>query len=107
MNKSKAKTARGILRAAAHIIRERGWTQRSYENMAGQVCLYGAVYTAMYGNASGTTPPGVGIDVRLEGRVVDILYARVATAGYRSPVSFNDAPGRTAEQVIAILEDQA
>ena len=78
-----------VLDAAADIIIESGWTQGAFEDN-GCFCLDGAIMRAK----------GV-YDTLLE-----LDYVRRAT-GWPSAIMWNDAPGRTEDEVVAKLREAA
>lgn len=84
-----------ILRKAADVIRERGWHQGDYEGPGGGVCAEGAINVVCNGtpNESGETAH----------------KARVVLASFLNNIinSWNDAPDRTVDEVIAALEEAA
>lgn len=81
------KTAQTLLKAA-DIIRERGWCQNTLEDDDGHVCAVNAIILAG-GLGSGAS-----------GLVRDFV-------GAGSLVGWNNAPERTAEEVIAAFENTA
>jgi hypothetical protein len=83
------------LRRAAQIVRERGWTQGRYEEEDGRMCVEGAMSLA-----HGYQAPAGNCDV-----VADLFALRQVTL--ENVVDWNDAPERTAEDVIAALEAAA
>lgn len=94
---SNEKTPAQILRDAAELIRTRGWCQGEYE-IDGCLCIFGAVHVAL-----GREPDGIGFTTA-DRQIADAL--RSATGVVIVP-DWNDAPGRTAEQVIAAIERAA
>lgn len=83
---------------AADIIDELGWTQRSYHGPDGGVCCLGAIQLAV---GAGPTSDPIHDAARL-------LCRRVGAPDptdrpRRKVVEWNDAPGRTREQVTAAL----
>jgi hypothetical protein len=73
--KTRAKTPQGILRAAARYIEEHGWVQHMAETDGGRVCLLQAL-----------------------NKVAPDAWAKASTSSHN-----NDAPGRTKEEVLAVL----
>lgn len=86
-----------ILRAAAERIRTGGWCQGRLGDCDGPVCALGAIKVAMGGHPLGALGD--------TGRAA--LKAVNETVGADSLVLWNDAPGRTAEQVIEAFEATA
>ena len=84
-----------VLRKAADVIRERGHCKGHYERH-GSVCIFGALNVIETGNAL-EPPPDITESER---------WLRKALGG-DSVTLFNDAPERTAEEVIAALEKAA
>lgn len=92
------------LRAAADVIRERGWTQGDYvDTETGACCMVGAVDLA-----TGYTDDGEQItgdaDVR---RRRDEAYFALSPHARPGPTVWNDAFGRTKDEVIEKLEQVA
>ena len=93
---------RETAKRAAEVLRQRGWCQGMFcANLdgTGPVCLMGAVSVA------GGDGPNYGfrgqrrdLHVAIADRVERSLDLRGSVAGW------NDAPGRTADEVIAVLE---
>lgn len=76
---------------AAEIVRERGLRQGAYGFDGGPVCAVGAMFAADTTGAS-------------------VLAARDALSkhlGVQHPMFWNDKPGRTAEEVAAVMETVA
>lgn len=81
--------AKQILTQAAELIRRHGWVQRKFGSDGGGFCLIGALIHAS------------------PSRYED-AYARVSQElGERSLISWNDAEGRTQEEVLELLERAA
>jgi hypothetical protein len=76
-----------VLRKAGDVLRERGWCAGYMAGPKGGHCAYGAIAVA---NASTPYAQNPG-DVELESVVGDVL-------------GFNDAPGRTAAEVMYALD---
>jgi hypothetical protein len=89
-------TVRTVLLDAAEAIRARGWCQGAPVAPGGELCLIGAVM-----EASGSSGAPISFShpcwqaLERLGRAVP------------QPVTWNDAPGRTAADVIALLEKVA
>lgn len=79
-----------LLRAADYI-EERGWCQLRYHTRAGHVCAYGAILS-IEGD----------ISVR---RKAEVRFSRFHDV--LSMENYNDAPGRTKEEVVAALRAAA
>lgn len=87
-----------IIREARNQLFERGWTQREAESSDGRVCIMGAVNFAVYGRSH--CP--MDYDAEKEGlrnRVADLLSPTGAAVAH-----WNDAPGRTFDEVIEHLD---
>lgn len=80
-----------VLRKAGDVLRERGWHQGQFESPCGAVCVFGAVNVAI------TSDPG---DGSLSREPVDMIRRILK----RWPPNWNDAPGRTAAEVLATLD---
>ena len=83
------------LRAAAEVLRRDGWTQGDYEKADGCKCLSGAL-RSVCGGIDSTEP---------ERYLPAWGYLRALIG--REAITWNDAPGRTADEVIAALEAAA
>lgn len=86
-----------VLRKAADVIREQGHCKGVYSTEDGRVCVYGAINTA-----AGHWPVFEGDDY-----VVDTACRTLMRHLDYDVVYWNDAPERTAEEVIAALEKAA
>ena len=106
---TREKSVADVLRHAARIIEERGWCQDRIGTSGGAVCAIGAIKEA---------DPATGVDAmnwqrRLAWRTMRFaeraLQLPIPPEGaLRRPLSeFNDAPGRTAAEVIAALRAAA
>jgi len=73
---------------AAEYIRTYGWCQGTFQNQQGRVCILGAV------RGTATAVP------------YNNYYIHLSKA-LQNPVSWNDTPSRTVEEVIAALEAAA
>jgi hypothetical protein len=78
----------------ADYIREHGWCQGEFHSSDGRVCLAGAIETTGFG---GKTYREV---LEKINRTTDPDYPH----GYSCISDWNDVPGRTVEEVLAILE---
>lgn len=89
-------TSKLLLKAAA-VIDERGWCQNEIGSRDGQVCLEGALYVAFYGKLA--------VNHYLESHPVTYeALCRIRKAvGMNAAFEWNDAPGRTKEEVVAKL----
>lgn len=98
-----------ILDKAADLIEERGWHQGDYVGPTGCLCPYGAMYLAV-----GITPAGRGNTNDWPGWTPDrggpFLDAARWLARYlrgRAVSVWNDAEGRTKEEVVSTLRAAA
>lgn len=94
-----------ILDRAADLIEERGWNQGWYVNECGGLCAVGAMYTAAgvelpVGAEFPDIPDEVSNAVLRAFRVFGDHVKRLASA-------WNDAPGRTKEEVVSTLRAAA
>lgn len=87
---------RQILLDAAQYIRDHGWCQNALRSEDGRVCLHGAIATVI-------RVPGSMYDPR-EGWCLRKVRMYL---GAPCEIDFNDAPERTAAEVIAALESAA
>lgn len=86
-------TPQDVLREAARILMRDGWTQKTTRNADGQRCVAGALRDAM-----GLQTPQ---SVRYEAERTLALFVGTAIT------TWNDAPERTAEDVILALKRAA
>ena len=88
---------------AADVIAERGHCKHNLQDERGRVCLNGAVNVAAYGDAFLETPSTWR---KIGGVIRDIMIAegRDSDCG---PVSWNDEPDVTGEDVILMLKKAA
>ena len=87
-----------MLLKAAEIVRA-GWCQYAAKDDAGNVCMLGAV-----GRALGFEPPGELVHPATSRNETYLLIKSKLPSGL---AFWNDAPGRTAEEVAAVLEHAA
>jgi hypothetical protein len=97
-------TAAATLRAAAQLIRERGWGQGDYVNASGCFCSVGAIRAACgiqdFAGQSKTAPSSTK-PVREALGWLSRSVGRVLMAGW------NDAPDRTVDDVLAAFDRAA
>lgn len=111
----------------ADVIRENGWAQRDFRSPDGCLCLMGAIYVAaggairtsdeVYGDTGWSSWPSI-VDAAHMSTYFDILedvYVRLPKT-YRwfadgvpmtkpnAILNYNDAPSRTASEVLAMLD---
>lgn len=102
--------ARTLLREAAKILRRDGWCQKTNKNQMGQHCLVGAIEEA-FGREQFfalNSKPHCYIEALDRVRAAMLPdETDVEAIGRRSVTYWNDMPGRTAEDVIAVLERAA
>jgi hypothetical protein len=96
----KTATARTVLLNAAELIRTRGWCQDRAVTPDGRLCLIGALVVA---NSRVSVAAMIGSSYPLAHEALN----RLRCAVLQSPGRWNDAPGRTAAEVIALLEQVA
>lgn len=86
-----------LIHEAADVIRERGWVQHRIRDEKGRVCAVGAIDTV----AAPLWPTGTGVR-----RAALRLLRLTADSSGRvySLTSWNDRPGRTKEEVLALFE---
>lgn len=90
-----------VLIEAAHAIRTRGHTQHELVSDDGRLCMIGAINFVRTGSAEFQADYG---GMQYTGRVADFLFGRTS---HTRAVMWNNAPERTAAEVIAALEDAA
>ncbi|MEW2380253.1 hypothetical protein AB0883_29680 [Micromonospora sp. NPDC047812] len=115
-------TPADTLRCAARYLEIRGWTQSLYFDRTDEVwfppaCVSGAIGMAIFGSCMPVLlNEQMNPDVRDYLRAVDVLVDFLdlhdpppwhTDEDYTSPFTWNDRPGRTAEQVVAILRAAA
>lgn len=90
---------------AVEVLEQRGWCQGKLEATDGRVCAVGALRAAAWGDPYSRTFPGEEkVDVEPVERALDAVNAVLSGPRARSMiVSFNDEPGRTAEEVIDLF----
>lgn len=100
------------LRAAAEVLKRDGWTQGAYHSDDGCHCALGAIARVISARSDRPNPdrwkPWADSSVRLRldalalaNHLGDPVFPRLAVTDW------NDAPGRTADEVIAALEAAA
>ena len=96
------------LRAAAEILRREGWTQGKNIDDEGCRCILGALACVATGGKTSQDNWELGPNrerfAELRAAVHDVLIYDMPPGGV---VGWNDAPGRTAREVIAALEAAA
>lgn len=76
----------------SELIRQRGWCQGAFENADGCLCVHEAVHFSY-------NPPKRHIERR------NAMLASLQSDGWNGFMHWNDAPGRTSDEVIAKLEE--
>lgn len=104
-----AKTTADVLRHAALLIEERGWCRADRQSPDGQLCIVGAIELAQFGSVHELGDidgvPSEQIDpFALPGAMAVEKYLGLEARG---TWGWNDAPGRTAAEVIAALRAAA
>ncbi len=84
---------RNLLLDAAEIIRLGGWCQGEFIAFTGAVCMAGAISEAAR-------------EGMYDGDVYETAYNRISRS-VRSPIDWNDTPGRTKDEVVDLLEKVA
>lgn len=100
MSKTRAKTPEGVLRAAARYIEEHGWTQGTFQDETGAVCATGAVNAVLHGDPLGYDVQRVDLKIRV---FRELELRTEEQFGEGSIVDFNDAEGRTVDEVLAVF----
>lgn len=97
MRKTRATTPNGVLKAAARLIREHGWTQHAFSDEQGRICAAKAINEC-------TVPSTEANTLRLE--AYGTLLERIGRAhDYLGGVpAWNDMPDQTAEHVLTMLD---
>jgi hypothetical protein len=83
-----------VLMRAAEIIRERGWCQHNLKDSIGRMCMVGAITEAQSC-----------LGISAAGRAQDAVRHELQINGFIS--DWNNAPERTADEVIQALESAA
>ena len=91
---------RRVLLDAAQYIREHGWCQNTVSTKDGRVCAVGAIGAAY---EAAFHDKGCGIAIT----AMEHLDRHLSISGPWSIPKWNDAPGRTAEDVVAAMEEAA
>lgn len=81
-----------VARAAAELLRQRGWLQGEWGRTQGPMCLSAAIGLAA--SEYGRLPPSE----------ITVRHVCKRLAGSKSIGEWNDVRGRTLEQVIGLLE---
>lgn len=95
-----------VCEAAIDAIERRGWTQGIVEDDDGRICLVGAVNVASRGTATNVKTRHVAIE-RQRAKALSDIYAEIRandlvdSSGWIT--QYNDAPGRTVDEVIEVL----
>lgn len=84
-------TVSETLERAAEILEHDGWCQGRYVSEDGSRCLMGALWRAAYDGGGAYTLPE------------EESLRKFLGVGYRRLSQWNDAPGRTAKEVVAAL----
>lgn len=95
------------LREAARLIREHGLAQGSYTGPGGVLCAKGAIcraFAVSFGAGDGTFTDS---PVSRALAAVRSLVPAASALGYDALVVWNDTPGRTGQEVAAMLEAAA
>jgi hypothetical protein len=103
-------TPQAALLAAADLIEEVGWCQGSAEDNAGRLCLFGAIMKVTDTYRSSAKPE----DLLIERQAYSLACEAVAKlprpgnrSTYHGAIAFNEYPGRTAQEVVALLRAAA
>lgn len=89
-----------LLAEAGQVIREKGWCQRTAVNGADQLCLVGALgVVCLMDSADGVASYYESLDL-----VKERLFAKYEWD--ETVAMWNDVPGRTVDEVLAILEGE-
>lgn len=91
-------TPSDVLRGAAQLLKEEGWTQHAFLDAHGRMCVTGAINRAANGGA---------LYVGAEDNVGSAAWRALADKLGCRVTDWNDTPGRTAEEVISTLESLA
>jgi len=92
-----------ILLGAASILEKRGWVQKVSEDASGACCVQGAIHYAAYGTATEPSMCVLGMHAQ-----VSKAFNRLRACLPRNRIiPWNDAEGRTKEEVISKLREAA
>ena len=94
-----------VFEKATEIILDRGWTQSEYQDESGAVCLLGACYLAMTGHGW-MVDEICAVDLQEE-LDIDLLLSDFTGDLWACAASWNDARGRTKQQVLSMLDRMA
>lgn len=86
-----------VVRATAQELTEHGWCQGTTRDLDGKLCLVGALHRVTYQS-------------HIYGAALSCLWDQLVLSDHSpelSPIGWNDAPGRTAEQVVALCNATA
>lgn len=90
-------TAKDVLLRAADYIEKHGWTQQTYENAEGACCFWGACNKVREAAEMNR--------YYLDDQIMS-CFRRVAPS-HNCPVAYNDAVGRTKDEVVAVMRKAA
>lgn len=92
---------------AIEILQTRGWCQSVYENMDGACCLMGAINTSIFGNSEAKVENPDFEKGLVKHQILGLVRHEVNVESAlvkAGAISFNDTPGRTKEEVVAVLD---
>lgn len=90
-------TTKEILVKAKGLIEKHGWTQDKYHAPTGEFCSLGAIRYAIWDCLDRSSTD----DVYYKAKTA---FLRATDSGYSSDVAFNDAEGRTKDEVLAVFD---
>jgi hypothetical protein len=103
------KTTRDVLLHAALLIEERGWCRVDRQDADGHLCLVGAIEVAQFGSVYDTEAdwnPSISLE-QLDPFGLPAVAVVTKHVGAEKAWHWNDAPGRTAAEVISALRAAA
>lgn len=117
------KTEQEVLRTAANLLEKQGWCQGQLISDSGELCLVGALHVAacpdipeeqprqryLHGDLANAIWGNRNVEDRCyaAARRVEAIVGQVDGSEYGTIVAWNNAKGRTQEEVIRVLREAA
>jgi hypothetical protein len=106
---STPRTVHKVLLKAADLIEQRGWTQGTFRGSDGRLCTHGAIHMAVFDKPDYFGEHDAPLMLAVWCRLRNYLLAKGVKPDLvrRGCMSWNDAPGRTKEEVVHAMRDAA
>jgi hypothetical protein len=103
------RTVHKVLLEAADLIEQRGWTQGTFQGSDGRLCAHGAIHMAVFDKPDYFGEHDAPLVLAVWCRLRNYLLAKGVEPDLvrRGCMSWNDAPGRTKEEVVQAMRDAA